>query len=530
MSATHLEAVSLNDFERLERHFEGSRQFGAKGTVAQSPFKEIDRSYFGNGRTPPPLFPAGLLGDGWGHWCVEHARSRNVPVDYLGVSLLAMTAGLIGNARWAMVSPDWIEPSVLWVALVGGPSAGKSPAVDPFLKIIRELEAAATKEAQPQIAQRAEEIERAKAAYDAWVTELRLAAKNGDEPPPKPADANEPEPLVPPRFVVSDTTTERLATIIRDNPKGLLIHRDEIAGLIASFGRYSGAAGADRSFYIEAFGGRSYRVDRKNQSASIFIPHLSVSMIGGIQPERLNMINGGVDDGFSARFMYAWPVPDLGFRISAEPIDNKTQKLALKRFIELQLVTNEGGILQPAFIPLSKESIRHIEEFGRETRVKSHESFGPMAGVFGKATGCAVRIALVLEYLNWAETGGPEPTEISERAMLAAIALVNDYFVPQAGRVFNEASIAPDQAAAISLARYLLSNKQERFNSRNLHRMPGGPIKDMKMMDTACEALIDAGFICLAPRRGGAGRKPKDYLVNQAIYGVHANVMDEKSA
>ena len=53
----------------------------------------------------------------------------------------------------------------------------------------------------------------------------------------------------------------RLLAILGENPGGLICFRDELAGLLGGFDKYGGS-GSDRSFWIEAYGGRPYRYDR----------------------------------------------------------------------------------------------------------------------------------------------------------------------------------------------------------------------------------------------------------------------------
>ena len=71
----------------------------------------------------------------------------------------------------------------------------------------------------------------------------------------------------------------------RDNPAGLLLQRDELVGLLASWDR-DGHEGA-RQFYLEAWNGTSsFDTDRIGRG-SIHIPNLFVTLFGGIQPDKL---------------------------------------------------------------------------------------------------------------------------------------------------------------------------------------------------------------------------------------------------
>jgi hypothetical protein len=78
---------------------------------------------------------------------------------------------------------------------------------------------------------------------------------------------------------------EKLGELLRDNPAGLLVLRDELVGLLASWDR-EGREG-DRSFFLEAWNGTgSFDTDRIGRG-SILIPNLCVSIFGGIQPDKL---------------------------------------------------------------------------------------------------------------------------------------------------------------------------------------------------------------------------------------------------
>ena len=72
----------------------------------------------------------------------------------------------------------------------------------------------------------------------------------------------------------------------------------------------------DRGFWIEAFTGGRYTIDRvKHGNKPVHVPHLSVAVMGGIQPDRLqSLLMRGDDDGLASRFLMAWPEPQLPTR------------------------------------------------------------------------------------------------------------------------------------------------------------------------------------------------------------------------
>ena len=77
-----------------------------------------------------------------------------------------------------------------------------------------------------------------------------------------------------------------MGEILSEQDRGVLELRDEIAGWIGGMEKYSGGSGlADRAFWLQTYDGGPYSVDRIKGERHV--NNLSVSLIGGIQPERL---------------------------------------------------------------------------------------------------------------------------------------------------------------------------------------------------------------------------------------------------
>jgi putative DNA primase/helicase len=99
-----------------------------------------------------------------------------------------------------------------------------------------------------------------------------------------------------------------LGALLAENPNGLLHFRDELMGFLRSLEREGHEN--DRSFYLEAWNGTgSYSYDRIARG-TLFIPSVTVSVLGGIQPSRLAAYirskgSGENDDGLIARFQLA---------------------------------------------------------------------------------------------------------------------------------------------------------------------------------------------------------------------------------
>ena len=111
-------------------------------------------------------------------------------------------------------------------------------------------------------------------------------------------------PFVMPRLYVSDCTIERLAPLLEARPRGVTYVADELARLFMNLERYSG--GSDRAFWLEAWDGNSFTVERLGRPP-VILAHLLVGVVGGFQPDLLARSFAGDIDGIYSRFLYAWP-------------------------------------------------------------------------------------------------------------------------------------------------------------------------------------------------------------------------------
>ena len=197
------------------------------------------------------------------------------------------------------IGASWREPGVLWLMMVAAPSAGKSPALVSSRRLLRKIEAKLLHQNLTRNLKYNHDLLRldeAKAAY-------KKAQKKTSAPLP-------PKPQKPPylQLVLGNTTIEALAAALSANPRGLIAIHDELSSLLLNLNRYSG--GNDRPLYIEAWAAAPWTINRKHLDKPIEIPRAAVSMLGGMQPEKLReFFDDEADDGLCARFLYTWPDP-----------------------------------------------------------------------------------------------------------------------------------------------------------------------------------------------------------------------------
>jgi hypothetical protein len=359
----------------------------------------------------------------------------------------------------------------------------------------------------------------AKVRQEAWKNNVRTAQKKGVAPPLPPEEIDDPEPMAP-RLAESDITIEKVATVLAGAaPKGLLMHRDELAGFLLGMNVYNSAA---RQFWLEAYGGRPYRVDRMKHAHPIKVPYLAVAWHGGVQPARLAQVMREADDGLLARFCWWWPQP-VPFRLgTAVPnIDFAIAAFDRLRLLEMAPPAEAGLPATPLFVPLHHEARGHLERFGHEMQDRKDTAGGLLTSTLGKARGLALRISLNLEFLWWAAMDGasPPPTEISQKAFLAAAALVGDYLIPMAERVYGDAATSARTRNAATLARWITKERPGEVHVRHLQRvvrLPG--LGEAAAIHEACEVLIEAAWLLTPPASTAAGRPRAAYTVRPELW------------
>jgi len=354
-----------------------------------------------------------------------------------------------------------------------------------------------------------------------WEQNVKIAQEQGYPVPIMPENAVEPDPPQRPRLIIRDATTEILSHALQGQPKGLQMHRDELAGWFASFDRYSGGKGGDRAYFLECFGGKAFTQDRvKNGATPITIPHLSVSVIGSIQPDRLqSCLMKGDDDGLSSRFLYIYPQP-VKRRRPRQMANKDTIERTLRKLHGLKMDMGEDHNPIQRVIGLSPDATDYFEIWWRDQGEASPA--GKSSGWHGKMPGIALRLSLILTYLEWASGHDAlEPYEITLDAVQKAIRLIDHYLTPMAEQAFGIAAKTDADQNTIKLANWIMETRPERIEVRKLTRgkgpFPANTIAEI--VTTACMALVGKGWLKASFVRHGEnkGRKKTAFLVNPCL-------------
>jgi len=456
---------------------------------------------------PPALPLAEVFGPIWGPWIAKAAEAKAAPPDYVAAALLAVSGALIGNTRWVSPWTGWTEPPILWAMTIGTPSMNKSPSFDAVLGPLKKLE------------REARRAEVAKLAESAWKEAARAALKDDKEPPAKPSKANPgPEP-VRPRYALTDATVEKLGVILAGQPRGALVFRDELPGWLQGMTRYSGG-GSDRPFWLEAYGGRGFSVERLGRDP-VYIDFLSVGVLGGIQPDRLKtLLFKSDDDGLLARFLPIWPRPAPIKRPTAGA-DEAFLSSAFERLLALQMPLTEEGHPRPWYVPFTEDAAALFQDYRETVRDWETGAEGLLLSYMGKLPGIAARLSLILAFLDYAATGRDTPQSIPLEAFGRAAHFVEAYALPMARRAYADASVPKPERAARRLASIITEKRLDRFSSREILQMERDGLRTKAELDPALVLLEEANIIRRLDAQPGpkGGAPTRAFVVNPGLWG-----------
>jgi hypothetical protein len=372
-------------------------------------------------------FPLHALPPSLRRYLREAAHAKEAPVEFVALPMLAALGVAIGASRRFRIERTWLELPTLYAGVVAPPASGKSPAEDAAMLPVYRQSKVLNQEYR-------QELQRYKDEHQAWEREAAEARKKKRPVPP------EPEKPVKRRIRLGDATVEALQVRMAENPRGLVLARDELAGFFTSLNQYKGGRGADRQFWLSQHSGRVAPVDRKTDEETYDVEYPCVSVVGSIQPEKLHVLDIEAGDGMVERFLFAWPdartQPDSERDITLEAED--AYREVWDRLHALKMGEDEFGNPAPEDVPLATESVPAWKAYRRALKRSADEpgvsSF--MRGVIGKTKAHFPRFALILALVRTVEDG-EAVEEVREEDLANAWELAG-YFVAQSYRVYAE--------------------------------------------------------------------------------------------
>lgn len=412
---------------------------------------------------------------------------------------------------------SWQQPITCWTCLVGASGSGKTPSLDVVKRALSVVERSRKEDNAARQLAHETRIERAKAALKKWKEEVAAAVEAGQPPPVKPAEAQDVRPFVMPRLYVSDCTIERLAPLLEARPRGMTYVADELARLFMNLERYSG--GSDRAFWLEAWDGNSFTVERLGRPP-VILPHLLVGVVGGFQPDLLARSFAGDSDGIYSRFLYAWPL-EAPFREPTDDADEVDPEIinAFARLAGLQAGDDE--VFAPRSVPLTADAKQAFAQFAQFAHRERQLLDGRDREYWCKGTGHVLRLSGALCFLEWAWSGGAEPQAIEARHVEHAVLLWNDYLWPHGRAALRLVGLADKHGHARTALRWLHAGNKTTVSREDVRREALAQRLDAGETQALLDMLTRAGWLREAPVKvSGPGRPPRRWEVNPRLFSV----------
>jgi hypothetical protein len=456
---------------------------------------------------PYQPFPVGALPLPLRAYVEQGALALGCDPGYLALPALAVAASLIGNSRTIRLRRDWSEPCVVWSAIVGDSGTLKSPALklvmSPVHRIQREL------------------LARFDAECDAWEREKedyerRAAAARKEK---KTLDTRPPEKPTPVRLVTGDVTIEKVIHLLHDNPRGMLVCRDELGGWLMSFTRYKGkSGGTDLPCWLEMWRGDTIIYDRKSgEPPTLLVPHAAICVTGSVQPGTLAraLLPEHFEAGLPARLLLAMP-PKRRKEWTEAEVDPDTREIyegTLRQLQALKMDTDDRGDREPFAVKLTPQAREAWIAFYKQWATVQEVADGELAAAYSKLEGYAARLALVHHVVS--RVAESEDSDPVEAVSIEAGATLARWFAHEARRIYSALRESDAERDIRRLVEFIRA-RGGKVTLRELQRSNSAKYPEADDAEKALKALEDAelGRWVEGPVPARGGHRPRFFELN----------------
>ncbi len=490
---------------------------------------------------PVPVLPENIIPEPYRPWLADVSHRMQTPPDFPTVSALVITGSVIGAG--CSIKPkakdSWEVISNLWGACIGRPSVVlKSPCMKEPMKLLEQLQAKYGEHfEQEKVEAEFEELAN-KAIMDDVKRQLSILAKGkGKDRVVNPndmtklkadyLDLTQNEPPKPTRrlFKTNETSIQSMTVLQNENLRGILVFRDELTGLLAKWDREDGQD--ERAYFLEGWNGNGTYTDFKIGRGLTEAGNICISLLGGIQPDKLKrylyQAMKGNNDGLMQRLQLAvWPdEPEHWENVDIYPNREAKQrayeileKLAHIDFKQYGAERHEYDEL-PFFRFSDAGQVVFNDWLNTLQIVKIRQEENPlMVEHLGKFRSLMPSLALIFHLIDIAD--GKQSGPVSEQAALLAVQWC-EYLEAHARRIYAMGE-SPEHETSVRLCEKIKAGKLPNpFTVKTVYDKGWHGLKDKNEVEAACDELIDEYWLMMIrkPATGGKGRPPApEYFIN----------------
>jgi len=485
---------------------------------------------------PPELIPAPFR-----PWLNDVSHRMQTPADFAAISAIVITGSIIGAGCGMRPKrlDDWeIIPNV-WGACIGRPSVVlKSPSMKEPMQLLERLQAEYGELFEQEKAGAEFDSLANNAMLDDVKTKLKNTAKGkGKDGVVKPEDmqklkadylelSKNAEPEATRRlFKTNESSIQSMTVLQTQNPRGILVFRDELTGLLVKWDREDGQD--ERAYFLEGWNGNGSYTDCKIGRGVTDAKSICISLLGGIQPDKLKrylyQAQQGNNDGLMQRLQLAvWPDEPEHWQL-IDTLPNKADKhraySIVKGLAELDFIQHgatKGEYDERPYFRFDDAGQAVFNQWLTELQtIKLTNEENPlMVEHFGKFRSLMPSLALIFHCIDIAD--GKARGNVSAQSAQLAVEWCK-YLESHARRIYAMAE-SPEHEAAVRLAGKIKAKAlPSPFTSKAVYDKGWHGLKDKQEVEAACNILIDENWLMMTrkPATGNRGRPPlPEYFIN----------------
>jgi hypothetical protein len=460
-----------------------------------------------------PTFPVEIFPTTIQRFVREVAAAVSCPIDFPCLFVLAAAATAIGTSRAIEVSRKWLECPRMYLALVADPGEAKSPAMDMVCEPIYRKQREAWKRYEQKKIQYEEELAK-------WEGRVKLAGRKGHEN--LEVGAKDPKPIAP-HFYTGDATTESLAVILKETPRGIAMIRDELTSWVSSLNQYkAGGKGSDRQFWLSCWAGSTAKVDRKGpdgEGRTLLVDHPFVTVCGNIQPDMLGELcdEKARQDGFMHRVLFSYPGSGKWPERIGESLSSEAEAIwsvAVDRLYQMEMTPGPNGFNAPVVVHMSPEGRRIAAQWYRDhAQERNRSGFSlRLVGPWAKMKAYYFRIALIIHCLRLVcEEGAGE--QVDQDTFLATGEAMK-YFKPHCRRVYDALEDTAEDKKLLAMVEWIKTREGGRATVQDI--MQGHWAKNAKTAKALVAELHDRQYGQIEKQKAANGGERWTFVLRKA--------------
>ena len=433
------------------------------------------------------------------NYAMATARVMGVEPTLVAWPALVALCAAVGAARWIWTRPrGWGEPSIVWTAIVAPSGAMKSPPVERALRPLLDLDREAGRTHSAAMVGY-------EAADEAWAVKrdaIKQRLRQGKATEQDLLDHMGTRPVPPPRGrrVVRSATIEALFRLAGSSERGLLVHSDELAALLRSFGQYKNGPRADAQHWLGFHAGQELSVDRAG-SGETLIPRASASIVGTVQPGVLARLAKGehLESGLIARFLFVRPTPTYpGLSRESMPACAESEYRRLDEGLAALPMPQAG----PTDLILTEDALDYFEEWVASHQRVVASAEGALQSALSKIKATPLRLSAAIELGNAEHPAGCESVGL---ATIRTACLIATWLRRETQHLYDELRLdnghkGDDTRELLELVKQCggLLTPKKLHNSRRKYRPTAKATKRL-------EELVAAGLVEWARLDGARG-------------------------